>query len=282
MNWQTEWSAISGRIEGILAAGKFYVQAMQVNRGESDKTDEHLSTQAIEVLSLLSAFESRYRKVLPENASTSISQFLELHRDQMSDRNINGLRGVIVRLTRLAWLKSEVEFHLRDFQVAARLLSERAFVHLQSLLVADQSCREQWRYAYNHHETACERLGAAHLLLHGIWAFKVSAEGARTDLVFGEPIREVMQIERAVEALVLTEWKLVREPASVDAVADKARRQANLYAQGVLAGLELSTHRFIVLVTEDRISLPEDVISDGVVYRHIGVAINPNVPSKSA
>ncbi|MFH1628721.1 MAG: hypothetical protein ABIE47_08360 [Pseudomonadota bacterium] len=282
MNWQTEWAAIAGRIEGILGAGHFYVQAMQVNRAESDKTDEHLSSQAIEVVSLVTTFETRYQTVLPEGAQTSILRFLKEHRDRMSDRNIDGLRGVIVRLTRLAWLKAEVDFHLRDFQVTARRLSERAFVHLQSLIVVDPNCRQRWQDAFNYHETACERLGASHLLLHGIWAFKVSAEGARTDLVFGEPIREFSSVERAAEALVLTEWKLIRESQSVHGVAATARKQASLYGQGVLAGLELSTHRYVVLVSKDRISMPQDVVADGVVYRHIGIAVAPNVPSKSA
>jgi hypothetical protein len=48
-----------------------------------------------------------------------------------------------------------------------------------------------------------EKLGAAHLLLHGIWAFKVSATGERTDLVPGEKLEITPQVEAASEALVL-------------------------------------------------------------------------------
>jgi hypothetical protein len=36
---------------------------------------------------------------------------------------------------------------------------------------------------------ACEKLAGVHLLLHGIWAFKVHAAGERTDLVFPQPSR---------------------------------------------------------------------------------------------
>src|SRR5260221_1264020 len=48
--------------------------------------------------------------------------------------------------------------------------------------------------------------------LHGIWAFKVSATGERTDLVPGEKLEITPQVEAASEALVLTDWKCVRKP----------------------------------------------------------------------
>ena len=69
-----------------------------------------------------------------------------------------------------------------------RTRSERAFAHLQRHFVADAECRDKWTSAFTDGEVACEALRALHLLLHGLWAFKVDNAGARTDLVFQEPL----------------------------------------------------------------------------------------------
>jgi hypothetical protein len=116
--------------------------------------------------------------------------------------------------------------------------------------------------------------------MHGIWAFKVGAEGERTDLVFGEALTDVSAIERSAEALVLTEWKLIRSNSNVERVASDARKQATRYSTGALGGLELADYRFIVLVSKLFIQLPRDHLEDGVLYRHINIAVNPQTPSK--
>jgi hypothetical protein len=90
----------------------------------------------------------------------------------------------------------------------------------------------------------CEKLGAAHLLLHGIWAFKVSATGERTDLVLGEKLEITPQVEAASEALVLTEWKCVRKPGELDHKINEAFSQAKIYSVGVLADFELASRRY--------------------------------------
>jgi hypothetical protein len=171
---------------------------------------------------------------------------------------------------------------LSDFESVAKRLSERAFVHLQQLIVADEVVRSRWQAAIEAGETACEKLGGAHLLLHGIWAFKVNGPGARTDLVFGEPLGSGIATERVAEALVLTEWKVVRHPPDSIAIAERARSQAQAYAVGIMAGIELSSYRYIVLVSQKKLPSIDDVYLAGATYRHINVAIHPAPPSRAA
>jgi hypothetical protein len=66
------------------------------------------------------------------------------------------------------------------------------------LIVVDKNVRAKWQAAWKKsggHETRCEQLGAVHLLSHGIWAFKTSANGA-TDLVYSDPIDRYSTIVR--------------------------------------------------------------------------------------
>src|SRR5215510_5298250 len=113
------------------------------------------------------------------------------------------------------------------------------------------------------------------------WAFKIDAKGEKTDLVFNEPIRESSLIERAAEALVLTEWKRVHSPKETEAMAAAARQQAARNRVGALAGVELKNYGFIVLVSKEHLTPPEDHLEDWVTYRHINIAVNPKSPSKS-
>ena len=49
---------------------------------------------------------------------------------------------------------------------------------------------------------------------------------------------------------------------------EEARSQASQYAQGVLLGNELSAYRYAVVV-------------GGVIYRHINIAVEPRIPSRT-
>src|SRR5262245_23896844 len=88
-------------------------------------------------------------------------------------------------------------------------------------------------------------------------------------------------IERTAEALVLTEWKRVLSPDKTEVMARKAREQAARYTVGALGGVELAGYRFIVLVSKQYLTLPEDQSEKGVVYHHVNVAVDPKSPSKS-
>lgn len=78
----------------------------------------------------------------------------------------------------------------------------------------DETLRLKWINAFDTPragEISCEQLGGVHLLLHGIWAFKVSAIRERTDLVLGTRLVVDQTVIASTHGLVLTEWKLVRK-----------------------------------------------------------------------
>ncbi len=282
MTWRTEWDALGARVEALLAAGHFLVRTLQVSSEDPYGTIKRLSDQAVDVLGELQAFQERSKGGIPDRATNAIARFLEEHKQLINDGSAGGLGGLKARLTPLAWIRAEVDYHLRDFEAVGRRLSERAFLHLQQSIVADDAVRVRWRQAFREGEISCEKLGGAHLLLHGIWGFKVVGAGARTDLVFGEPIEHEALVERTADALVLTEWKVVRRPDKAQDVASAARAQAELYQGGVLGGLELRGYRYIVLVSEQRLPRFDDQHVGSTVYLHANVAVNPQVPSKAA
>jgi hypothetical protein len=179
----------------------------------------------------------------------------------------------------LTSLSTELEYHFSDQAEFARRLSERALLHLQRSIVASPNVRAEWQRAFAEGEVACEQLGSAALLQHGIWAFKAHATGERTDLIFGEPLTDLAAVERSAEALVLTEWKVVPKPSQRDERVQQARAQAGRYGRGILGGLELAGYRYLVLVSRDLLEMPADEIQDGVVYRHVNIAVDPQPPS---
>ena len=186
-------------------------------------------------------------------------------------------RGALVAL---AAFEAEITFLLAGRQEQIRARSERALLHLQRILAVDPDVSAKWKKAFEKNEVACERLGSVHLLSHGIYAFKVDALGARTDLVFNEPPSDAM-LTQAVEGTVLTEWKIAEDAKGAIAAVRAARIQADLYSQGALAGLELRSHRYIIVVTPNELASdtlgPDDRTAAGVIYRHVNIVIEPEV-----
>jgi hypothetical protein len=181
--------------------------------------------------------------------------------------------------TVLSSFQSEFDYLARDHQHLLRRTSERAFVHLQRLIVVDKLVRDAWDGAFRAGELECEQLGATHLLAHGIWAFKVSATGERTDLVYNEPL-DITQDVRTADGLVLTEWKRITRQGEATRVALAAVEQAKRYAHGALGGVELANTRFIVLVSETALAAQQDVQDREISYRFINIAVSPRTPSQ--
>ena len=150
-------------------------------------------------------------------------------------------------LVMLGAFESEMSFILSDVQEVIRARSELAFAHLQRSIVVDQAFRKKWKTAFKKGEVECEKLGAIHLLQHGIFAFKVDAAGARTDLVFQEPAGDLTAEQRYVDGFVLTEWKKAAQEAKAEQRFEEARAQARRYAQGALAGSELNMRRVVAI-----------------------------------
>lgn len=284
MGWQLEWKALSKRIHGLLEAGKFYFATGLGGGDPVQAAQRALLPNSQEVFNLLQDFLNRHRHALPAEAISSLERFVtesRVHFSAQADKHTNPVGAVQLRLTELAAFQAEFEYHLGDFETAMRRRSERAFLHLQRSIVADPEVALRWRKAYASGETACEKLGAAHLLLHGLWAFKANAEGERTDLIMGDRLVDLSEAEASSDALILTEWKLARSHETPESSANQAYRQASRYARGSLAGFELASYRYLVLVSEDQLKKIPDRHDEGSCYRHINIAVKPRVPSKS-
>jgi hypothetical protein len=286
MSWLTEWKAISAQIQGLLEASRFYIDsARSVSEGATRVTDYYkvgkreLLPHIDGICETLTKFRDAHEQSIPIEAAKSLDAMF--NRMQEFSSVDEAFRRVHVMVTLLVSFRAEFEYHLSDTAAVAKRLSERAFIHLQRSIVVDTELRRKWNEVFKRDEPACEKLGAVHLLLHGIWAFKVNAVGERTDLVLNEPIRESSLIERTAEALVLTEWKRVLSSKETEAIAAEARQQAARYKVGALGGVELAGHRFIVLVSKEHLTLPEDQSENGVRYQHVNIAVDPRSPSKS-
>ena len=232
-----------------------------------------------------------------DSFNKSHSESLPILARECIDRFLNDVRGlgdyervgnnflpadVQMLLTALAALRSEFTYIISDREAISKRITERAFIHLQRSIVVDSEIRKKWQEAFSEREEQCEQLGAVHLLSHGIWAFKVNAAGGRTDLIMNEPLPSFTEIEGAVDALVLTEWKLVRTNAELFGKIESAKRQAAIYSTGVLGAVELAYYRYLVMVSEHNMAMPEDEIVGAVKYRHINIAVNPLTPSAAA
>lgn len=279
-----QWKALSSRIRGLMQAGQLHAQYLAVRSSDSYGRAKRLREQSERVVTSLRSFRESFYQSLPVPAVNAIDDFVAktgaLVTDTPGTADLLQER-VWAALVQLAAFETEMSFLLSDVQEVIRARSERAFAHLQRSIVVDIDVRAKWRKAFADGEVACEKLGAVHLLQHGIWAFKIDAlVGARTDLVYQEPAPDLRAVERYADGLVLTEWKR----ASVDGESDKrfeeARSQARRYAQGPLATTELRAYRYAVVVSSHRVEVPPDVWKGSVVYRHINVAVEPQVASR--
>lgn len=277
-----EWARLSARIHGLVKASELASSLFEKNNDSlgamvdlaktaasvfSDLTSFRatLGVPNAEVSARIEAAESRVRPLLAEGVASSAE-----------------MRQIYIRsaLVVLAALEAEVSYLLADHQTSLRGRTERAFEHLQRSIVVDESLRERWRTAWEAGEVECEKLGAVHLLSHGIWAFKVDSKGGRTDLVYQEPLRDMQTAARSAEGLVLTEWKRHVEGGNVERLFASARAQAKAYAAGVLAGTELTRARYAVLVSLNEVAVPDDLIEGDLIYRHVNISVSPRTPSR--
>jgi hypothetical protein len=186
------------------------------------------------------------------------------------------------KLSFLLEFQAKLDHLIGDFELFARRTIERSFLHLNRILIVDMNVRDRCRKEFESKgEIGVEKFGAIHLLSHGIWAFKIDAVGERTDLILGEPLKNIQDdVHRTAQVLALTEWKIIAEKKNINHVASDALRQAKLYASGSLLALELEKWRYLVLVSLERIPVSPDYEEAGITYRYINIAIDPLSPSK--
>jgi hypothetical protein len=279
MRWFDEWRALSARMDGLLRAATFFTGTLE-NVGRHDHVGvigKSLLPELEAVTRALETFRREHAAELPAEGRLALDDFLKT--DWRAGLNIGQLQA----LAPMVVCRSRFEYAIRSSESNAISLVELSFQHLRRSILVDEQVRARWQTAFTRGEPACERLGAVHLLGHGVWAFKVSGERAATDLVLAEPLERLKaDVERVARTVVLTEWKLVRDDDAVEQAALEARRQATTYASGVLGGLELRGTRYIVLVSHSEVQPPADHLEADIVYRHIALPVEPATPSKAA
>jgi hypothetical protein len=280
MSYLSAWRSISARISGLSAAATTFAA---LGGDASYGTGKSLRAQCGRLAEVIEAYGTAHAGSIPADALSCLTEAVTVVRTHTAERDPSAelVQSALVRsLVALTSFEAEMSYLLADVQADVRSRSERAFEHLQRSIVADASFRDRWAAAFKEGETACEKLGGAQLLLHGIWAFKANAEGGRTDLVYQNPIQDTDASRRWADGLVLTEWKVAKPDSAAEAMFEGARRQAGLYAKGILAGFELASVRYAVVVSERRVAPPPDLVIDGVAYRHVNIAVDPLTPSK--
>jgi len=279
--WKIQWNAISARIIGLIEAGTFFLQTIATGENDHHNMTNELLRNGTETAQAINRFQENYRIQLPGPAQESLDRFAS--RWEKLPGTSGGLPTLQGALTLLASFRAELDYLLADNEAFGRSLVLRAFAHLQRSLVVDYALRERWQDAFQKGETACEGLGAVHLLLHGIWAFKVSAEGGRSDLVLGTPLEVTDQLQASGEIFVLTEWKKLAAASELNDKERQAFNQATRYSNrsGILGGFELSRQRYLVMVSEDWLKMPNARHENGITYACLNVAVSPSVPSKA-
>jgi hypothetical protein len=197
MTLRPEWAAIASRIDGLVQATNVYFAAMAISRDDPYScANKQLLPEGAAIHSALRDFKSRHERSLPEGVIAAIDRIgsgdTPKYFTKGWDAGAGGLKTVVPVLVAT---RSEIAFHLADFSASAKRLTERAFLHLKRSIVADKEIRQKWQDAFSKGEPDCEKLGAVHLLLHGIWAFKANEAGERTDLVLGDRIRDASDVE---------------------------------------------------------------------------------------
>lgn len=286
MSIYDEWNRLSARIRGLVAASELSA-SLFAKHEDAYGTVVHLGKLAHSITAAVNGFgasldlsERLVKQKIHDAVERVWSVIDPASGEAKSTTTALRQNCILSAVVTLSALETEVSYLLFDRQSAIRLRTERAFEHLQRSIVVDETVRQRWKHAFESDEVECEKLGAVHLLGHGIWAFKANAAGGRTDLVYQEPLHDLVHAMRSSEGLVLTEWKREKaERQDVTKSFEQARTQAKAYASGVLAGTELTRVRYAVVVSEQQVEIPDDLLDGNITYRHINVAVSPRVPS---
>jgi len=283
MSWQREWQSIDALITEFAEISDQFVAALRVNSLDSLGTIKNVIIPMVQDIDKrIFSFRERYKSQMPGTALQQINDFTGELNFESEDlpttmKNATTVSHFSARLRRF---RADFNYLTSDLEGVAVRRTTRALIHLQRSIVADPKFQENWIAALGRGERACEKLGAIHLLLHGIWSFKAKSAGERTDLILGEPLGDddLSDIYLSADGLVLTEWKVAGESNATEKF-EEAFKQAELYGSGSLAAIELKSYRYLIVVSSDAIHVPKNRESDGIVYVHFNIAVDPSSPS---
>lgn len=285
--WKLEWDLLSTRIAGIIEASSFLFQTAQAGESDATYSTNILIQNCEQTAGAIQSLLLRYGGALPANARQALVRFDKWWRDTSVNNWLSspgGFPAVQAAVVLLGSVRAELDHLLADRDEIVRSHVVRAFQHLQRSLIVDLGLRARWISAFDSRtgELSCEELGGVHLLLHGIWAFKVSATGERTDLVLGTRLVVDQDVVTSAHGLVLTEWKLIRDGDNTAQKRDEAQYQAERYTEGSLSGFELESERYLVLVGRRNFEIPSDIIKGGTKYKVVGLFLERQSPSVGA
>lgn len=281
MHWLERWESIAARIDGLLSSANFIAQTMQSQSTFAPGTKAALRSEADALAIELRKLYEEEKLNMPEGAAAALGELVANPVTIYSQAGADV--AALQSLSPLFVFRARYSYLIRDSEAEARNATELAFEHLNRLIAVSSDVRETWKAAFGESEVACEKLGSVHLLSHGIWAFKIQGGGAATDLVYNEPLLPSnATLRRSSKAIVLTEWKRVLSDGEILRAAETARAQANDYSSGVLGDLELKRTRYVVLVGAHKRQVPDDIVHNGVTYRHIWITVDPETPSAFA
>ncbi|MBB4571543.1 hypothetical protein [Rhizobium leucaenae] len=295
MDLHEQWEALGSWVRAVEQRAWLYIQAFNNDKEQGGAVELQL------INGLVSAYNSSFEFVekcderdvkgfpelltrLRQSRRIPAEHFIpsQLEIGKVDKLYIKGLvRDLVISL---GLIEADITRLLADVEVWIGGKTELALKHLQRLLVVDLHLKTKWKSAYHLRETACERLGGAHFLWHGLWAFKVDTHGARTDLVTYEPIDE-RAVGASGGALVLTEWKKIDDPkrGAIERVFAQAKGQALNYVSGALGAIELKSVVHLVAVSLfpiPKAELPPDTIEQGKTIRFVNIVLDPPAPSE--
>lgn len=281
-----KWKIISLKIDGIKTSSEFLINALKCKTDYGIGLQKHIIKQIKETIDDISEFKKLMNNNTDYNSIEAIISLEEFCQERGLYHNDSAMTDdmqivlMVSLLTRMLLMQNEVSYYLEDHQRKIKNISEKAFLHLQRKIIADPDENKKWKAAIER-EIECEKLGSLHLLWHGIWAFKVNADGERTDLIFNDEVLNIKDSDLgAVSGLVLTEWKVLRSGENATSKFSEARNQARMYTKGSLAGVELAKYRYAIVVSEENIHTPDDILDNNIIWRHINIAINSKSPSE--
>lgn len=276
------WTVLASRIKGVTQVAQFHVACLQFRSDDPKGRGTYLYKQNLSIFEAIRQYGQTFSNIMPNNAKMMFSSFVDEFNSFFAPRESGSnsrQEQILTGSAVLSAFATEVSFLFSNSQQQICARTELALSHLQRSIVVDAGLRARWRRAFHRGEVACEKIGAIHMLLHSIWAFKIDAAGARTDLIYQKPVNSFTREESFVDGFVLTEWKKASDYAGASKQYTQAHKQLERYAKGALATNELTSYRYAIVVTLKNVDPPADAIIDGITYRNVNIAVDPNPPS---
>lgn len=282
----SEWKRIESGINSYLETTKVICQYRNNADLQISTPKDHLK-KTEEILSKINNFITNFERTGLLISIENVKKLLKKIKngsediDKKSGSHIYPL--LIDSFSILADIREIIKYDLSDTQKEIRRHIGNAFVHLQYSIIADEEIQKKWHSVWEtevpQKEIKFETMGRNHLLSHKIWAHKIKAPKEETDLVLKE-LEEDPNL--SPEGASLTEWKIANNKKEYNHVIDIALEQSHLYTERCLFATKLKNTIYLVIVSQEKLSDPEDREKDGKIFRIINIHTKPKNTSEQA